>query len=355
MMLIYTADQLLRVTGSVFRATGAPEDIAARVAESLVDANLAGHDSHGVMRIPQYVKGIAEGEIVVDARPEVAGENAATALVDGHWTFGQVAADYATRVAVRKAREMGVAAVGLVRAHHVGRLGEWSELAASEGVILLAFAGGFGGGHGAAPYGGAGIAYGTNPLSIGLPAGERPTVMVDFATTAVAAGKIRVAMAKGEQLPPGCIVDSQGRPTTDPSDYFAGGFMVPFGGHKGYGLAVAVELLAQALTGAETFAEANLGGPVYARSGALFLALDPGLFRPRGEYARRVEATVDRIKAIPAAPGFAEVLLPGEPELNMRRRRRVEGIPVAEATWEAIRKAGAPLGVDVDALAAGCS
>ncbi len=352
-MLIYTADQLRRVATSVFRATGAPEDIAARVADSLVDANLAGHDSHGVMRIPQYVNGIAAGEIVVTARPEVAKENAATALVDGHWTFGQVAADYATRVAVRKACELGVAAVGLVRAHHVGRLGEWTELAASEGVIMIVFAGGFGGGHGAAPFGGAGIAYGTNPLSFGLPAGERPPVMVDFATTAVAAGKIRVAMAKGEQLPPGCIVDKQGRPTTNPADYFAGGFMLPAGGHKGYGLAVAAELLSQALTGAETLAEANLGGPFYARSGSLFLALDPGLFRPREEYGRRVDATIDRIKAIPPAPGFTEVLLPGEPELQARRKRQAEGIPVAEATWEAIRGVSAPLGVNVDALAAG--
>lgn len=352
-MPIYTADQLRRVGRAVFRATGAPEDIAARVADSLVDANLTGHDSHGVMRIPQYVNGIATGEIIVDARPHIARETAATALVDGGWTFGQVGAEYATRTAVAKAKEMGVAAVGLVRGHHIGRLGEYAEMASAEDVILMVVAGGFGGGHGAAPYGGAGIAYGTNPLAFGVPAGERPDVMVDFATTAVAAGKIRVAMAKGEQLPPGCIADNQGRPTTNPADYFAGGFLMPAGGHKGYGLAVVIELLGQVFTGAETLAEANLGGPFYARSGSLFLALDAGLFRPRGEYAAAIDARLARIKAVPPAPGFAEVLVPGEPELRARKRRAAEGIPVAEATWEAIRAATASLGVDVDAVAAG--
>ncbi|MHB1005470.1 MAG: Ldh family oxidoreductase [Chloroflexota bacterium] len=349
-MLNFTADQLRRVTRAVFVAAGAPEDTAERMAETLVDANLSGHDSHGVLRIPQYINGIGQGEIVLTARPGVVRETATTALVDGHWCFGQVAAAYATKVAVSKAMEAGIAAVGLVRAHHIGRLGEYSEMAAAQGVILMLFAGGFGGGHGAAPYGGVGVAFGTNPLSFGIPAGEKDAVTVDFATTAVAAGKIRVALAKGEQLPVGYIADKHGRPTTNPADYFDGGFMLPMGGHKGYGLGVVVELLGQALTGAETLAEANLGGPFYARSGAFFVALRPDLFRPRAAFGERVDATIDHIKSVPTAPGVDEVLMPGEPELRQRKRREVEGIGVAEATWEAIRACSAPLGVDVDAL-----
>lgn len=352
-MLSFTAEQLRRVSRAAFVATGAPEDIAARVAESLVDANLTGHDSHGVMRIPQYVNGIAQGEIDVRARPEVCRETAVSALVDGHWTFGQVAAGRATQVAIAKARENGVAAVGLIRAHHIGRLGEYSEMASAQGVILMVFAGGFEGGHGAAPYGGRQIAFGTNPLSFGLPAGERPDVMVDFATTAVAAGKIRVAMAKGEQLPEGMIADKEGRPTTNPADYFDGGFLLPAGGHKGYGLAVVVELLGQAFTGADTTAEGNLGGPFYRRSGSLFVALNAGLFRPAEEYAQAADNVINRIKAVPPAPGFSEVMLPGEPELRARWRRACDGIAVPEATWEAIKACTAPLGVDVDAVARG--
>lgn len=351
-MLNFSAEQLRRMTREVFLATGSPEDIATRVADSLIDANLSGHDSHGVMRIPQYVNGIAQGEIDVKARPEVARETAATALVDGHWTFGQVAAELATKVAVAKAREAGVASVGLIRAHHIGRLGEYSEMASAAGAILMVFAGGFEGGHGAAPFGGRRIVFGTNPISFGLPAGERSDVVVDFATTAVAAGKIRVAMAKGEQLPAGMIADKEGRPTTNPADYFDGGFLLPAGGHKGYGLAVVAELLGQALTGADTTAEANLGGPFYRRSGSLFVALDVGMFRPREEFAEVVDRVIARVKDTPPAPGFEEVLLPGEPELRSRWRRTGDGIGVPEATWEAIRAATKPLGVDVDALVA---
>ncbi len=347
-MLNFSADQLRRLTRTVFVATGVPEDIAMRVAESLVDANLSGHDSHGVMRIPQYVGGIAEGEIDVKARPEVVQDEGATALVDGHWTFGQVAAGKATEVAVRKAKQLGASAVGLIRAHHIGRLGEYSEMAAREGVTLLILAGGFEGGHGAAPYGGSRIAYGTNPISLGVPGDEYAPVIVDFATTAVAAGKIRVAMAKNEQLAPGLIADNQGNPSTNPADYFAGGFLLPAGGHKGYGLAVIAELLGQALTGADTTREANLGGPFYRRSGSMIFALNTSAFRSQQQAGKAADAIMARIKATPPAPGFTEVLLPGEPEARARAERSQRGIDVPEKTWEAIRAAVQPLGVDPD-------
>lgn len=350
-MLVFRADTLRQVGHTIFAAAGAPADIAARVADALVDANLAGHDSHGVLRIPQYVASLAAGEIVPDARPEVRAETAASALVDGNWSFGLVAAEFATDLAIDRARRNGLAAVGLVRAHHIGRLGEYTTRAARQGVVALLFAGGFGGEVGAAPYGGAGIAFGTNPLSLGFPAGERPPVMVDFATTAVAAGKVRVARAKGEALPPGCISDREGRPSTDPNDFFSGGYLLPFGAHKGYGLAVAIELLGQTLTGADACGDPVRGGPIYGRSGATIIALDAGLFRPAEEFARAAEAVAARIKAVPPAPGFDEVVLPGEPEARAHERRSLEGIPVAESTWEAIRGNAADLGVDLDSLA----
>ncbi len=346
----YSAGRLIRVARAIFRASGAPEDAAARVAEALVDANLAGHDSHGVIRIPEYVKAIEAGELVPDARPEVVQETPTSALVDGHWTFGQVVAQFAVGLAVAKARESGVAAVGIVRTYHMGRMGEYPTMASAEGVISLLFAGGFGGLSRVAPYGGAGMAYGTNPIAIGLPAGAHSPVMADFATSSVAAGKVALAYAKGEQLPAGCIISQDGQPTTDPADYLAGGYLLPFGGHKGYALAVVAELLGQAVTGADAMVEGGRGGDTYGAGGALIIALNAGLFRAQDGYVRAVDSTLDRIKAVPAAPGFKEVLLPGEPEVRARQRRLTEGIPVAETTWEEIRTCGAHLGVDAEAL-----
>jgi hydroxycarboxylate dehydrogenase B len=349
-MLLYQADQLRRVGLAIFRAAGASDENASRVTEALIDANLTGHDSHGVLRIPQYLDSIRAGEILPAAKPVVMREAATSAMVDGGWAFGQVGAALATRVATAKAKEAGIAAVGLVRVHHIGRLGEYASMAAEEGVVAMVFAGGFGGTIGAAPYGGAGIAFSTNPLSFGFPAGERPDVMSDYATTAVAAGKIRVAKAKGEQLPPGCIADKEGRPSTNPDDFYNGGYLLPFGGHKGYALGVVVELLGQALTGADAWAEGNRGGDIYGRSGALVIALDPAIFRPRQEYAKTVDSTIDRIKRVPPAPGFAEVLLPGEPELRTREQRAAQGIPVAESTWQEIRAYAEEYGLDADNL-----
>lgn len=349
-MLTFSAAQMRRVGREIFLAAGASEENAVRVTEALVDANLNGHDSHGVLRITQYLDAIWAGEIVPDAQPKIVKETPVAALVDGGFTFGQVGAKFATEVLIAKAKEMGVAVVGLVRIQHTGRLGEYTSLAASQGIIAIKVGGGYGGKVGAAPYGGAGKAFSTNPISIGIPAGERQDILVDFATTAVAMGKIWAAQAKGAQLPPGCIADKEGRPSTNPDDFFAGGYMMPFGGHKGYALAVAVELLAQALTGSDAHAERNLGGDVYGRSGSFFVGIDPSLFRPLEEYEATVDKTLDRIKAVPPAPGFDEVLLPGEPELRARARREVEGIQVAESTWQAIVEYGKRIKVDAEAL-----
>lgn len=355
-MLTYSADQMRRVGRTIFLAAGASQENAERVTEALVDANLTGHDSHGVLRIPQYLDAIWLGEIVPDAKPRVIQETEVTALVDGGYTFGQVGAKLATEVLIEKTKKMGVALVGLVRIQHTGRLGEYTSLAASQGVIAIKVGGGYGGAVGAAPYGGAGRAFSTNPISIGIPAGERPAVLVDFATTAVAMGKVWAAQAKGAQLPPGCIADKEGRPSTNPDDFFAGGYLMPFGAHKGYGLAVAVELLSQALTGADAYEEPIpgtdniLGGDVYGRSGSLFIGIKPDVFRPREQYEGRVDETLARVKAVPPAPGFDEVLLPGEPEMRARQARQVEGIQVAESTWQTIVDYGKRLNLDVEAL-----
>lgn len=347
-MITQAPAHLIALSRGIFIAAGASPANAEQVARSLVDANLAGHDSHGVIRIPQYVNAIRQGEVVPDAEPTIRRETAATALVDGHWAFGQVSAAFATDLAVAKAKAEGVSLVGIVRVNHIGRLGEWATRAADAEIAAIVLAGGFGGrGQSAVPFGGAKPLFGTNPIAVGIPAGAKADVLVDFATTSVAAGKIEVARAKKAPLPPGSIVDREGRPTTDPEDYYAGGALLPFGGHKGYALSVMVEFLGRIMTGADAFAEEPRGGAVYGHSGALVIGMNPAFFGEPDRYAAAAANTVDRLKAVPPAPGSSGVLIPGEPEALARSERAEAGVPIAEETWEKIRLVAHDLGVSV--------
>lgn len=348
--VVKDAARLTDLVRALFVAAGAPDGNATRVATSLVDANLAGHDSHGVIRIPQYVAAMRSGEIVAAAQPEIAQETEASAIVDGHWGFGQVTTSFATQVAVAKAKQTMLAAVGVTRLHHTGRLGEYPTMAATEGIILLLFGGGLGGLPLAAPFGGCRAVLGANPIAAGFPLGpDYSPLIVDFATTVIAEGKVRVARDAGQSLPMGAILNREGFPTTDPNDFYDGGMLLPFGGHKGYALAVAAEMLAAALVAPSRWTEAGRGGPVFGQSGLFALAIDPAIFGTRDEYDRIADATVARLKGIPPAPGFAEVLIPGEPEARTRAERLRDGIPVAAATWQAIVAVATDLGINMSA------
>jgi LDH2 family malate/lactate/ureidoglycolate dehydrogenase len=344
-----SAAELRQVTEKIFTAAGAPADLATEMGEALVGANLAGHDSHGVIRIPAYLRMIAEGQLDPKARPEIIKETATTALVDGKWTFGHVAAKYGTSVAIKKAKESGTAAVSIVRCNHIGRLGQWASQAAAEGVIAMVTVGGGGGGSrggrgSAAPFGGAEPAFSTNPISIGMPGGETPDMLIDFATTVVAEGKLQVARAKKAPVPPGSILDKDGNPTTDAEDFYNGGMLLPFGGHKGYALAMFVEMLGGAFTPGD---EINGEG---RRGGAVIWAVDAFAFRSPESYADNADFVLQRVKKIKPAPGFKEVLIPGEPEANSATERLNDGIPVADTTWQQIVEGGKSVGVDVEAL-----
>jgi uncharacterized oxidoreductase len=337
-MLSAPAQQLRVMTETIFRAAGAPPPIAETVADAFILANLLGHDSHGVMRIPSYVGEIKRGRLQPAAEPSVAKQAGATALVDGHSGFGQVAGRYATELAVGIAKEQGAAAVGVVNCTHVGRLGEYPERAARQGVLLLVTCGSIGGGR-TAPFGGRDGVLGTNPFAIGLPAGAHPPMIVDFATTVIAGGKVEVARAKGVDVPPGALLDKHGRPTTNPNDLSDGGTMLTVGGHKGYGLSIAASVLSQGVTG-----ELRLDG-VRSPMGFFLWAVDTGAFAPAADYGKRVDWMIDQVKAVEPAEGFDEVLVPGEPEQRERRRREAEGVPVPEKTWEAITRTATELGV----------
>jgi hydroxycarboxylate dehydrogenase B len=355
-VIVLQAEQWSRIGRVLFLAAGASESNAARVTKALVDSSLTGHDSHGVIRFVQYTRAIEAGQLVPAAQPEVIMETACTSLVDCKWTFGQVGAEICIKKAMSQAKETGIAISGLIHAHHIGRVGEYTEMAHEAGLIGIVLVGGFrsagGANSGVAPFGGTRPVIGTNPISIGLPANTLPPVMMDFATSAVAGGKISLCRAKGAPLPEGCILDKDGKPTTNAEDFYNGGILLPVGGHKGYGLAVAIELLTQALTGSDQATGNEALGGSYRRTGSTYIAIDPGVFRPAADYASAADATLRRIKDVPPAIGFEEVLIPGEPERRCRARRSVEGISLPDSSWESLQTLATKYRIDIASVVA---
>jgi LDH2 family malate/lactate/ureidoglycolate dehydrogenase len=323
-MPVLHAPQLATFVERIFAAAGAPSDIATTVAESLVRSDLVGHDSHGVVRVRQYLDSIERGDLDPAARPQIVHERPTLCLVDACKAFGQVAARFAIEQGIDRARDYGLAAVGLKQCGHVGRLGEWVELAARENFAALAFCNG-----------GAARVLSTNPVAAALPTGDDYPVVLDFATSAVAEGKVRVARNRNKPIPEGWIVNKAGEPTTNPNDLYEGGMLLPAAGHKGYGLSILVEYMGGILTGAgcpcfESFVPGN---------GVLFLVIDVEAFRPFAEYQQDSAELLSRLKGATPAPGFTEVMLPGEPEQRMLAQRTAEGLTIDDATWTHLTEA----------------
>lgn len=218
-MPIFKADYLQDISSRILQSLGAPRAEADRVAELLVEANLVGHDSHGVIRIPQYVSFLKDGLITPGAPLQVEQETPSTAVINGNWGFGQVIATRATEIAVEKARQCAVSVVTVYNANHIGRLGSYTLQAARAGIVCLLTANAHGGGLSVAPYGGTARRLATNPISIAAPSGGEPIVL-DITTSVVAEGKVRVKRNRGEQTPPGWIIDAEGAPTTDPNKFY---------------------------------------------------------------------------------------------------------------------------------------
>ena len=344
-----TAEELHETVARILMAAGADRTSASRVADGLVSANLSGVDPHGVFHLPGYVADIRAGFIVADARPEIISETPATALVTGNWGFGFVAAKYALDTAVGKARETGIAVVGLVQCGHIGRLGEYAEMAGAEGMVSFTWAGGYSEEQqSTVPYGGRGKVLHTNPLSIGFPGGEEPPLMMDFATTGMSGSKVVLAQNRGEQVPPGNIVDRDGTPTTDPEDFFNGGAHLPFGGHKGYAIMLAVEYMGRILTGSHDHAEDNRGGVYNRRQGITMIVHKADLFSPMGRVTEMADEMARRLRAVPPAPGFDEVLVPGDLEARTRAVRQRDGIPVPDDVWGSLTELAASLDVSIE-------
>jgi LDH2 family malate/lactate/ureidoglycolate dehydrogenase len=351
-MPIVDPEPLQRLLGAALQAVGAGAGQAATVARHMVGANLAGHDSHGVQLLPTYIDRVQRGDIVPGAPYEVLDETPTTARVDGHWGFGQVVSERAMALAIAKAQGARVAAVTVVRQAHVGRVADYPLLAARAGLIGIMCCDSGRTAKQVVPFGGREPRLGTNPLCIALPSDLEAPVFIDMATSAAAANKIAVYRNRGQQLPPGWIVDRDGNPSTDPEDYAAGGALLPVGGgqgHKGYGLGFMIEVFTGVLTGL------GFGVDPSGRhnDGALLLVLDPGAFRAAETFRAEVAAFARYVKATPPAPGFEEVLYPGELEWRTEQERRRHGIPVDEATWSAVSRTADSLGLGDLARAAG--
>ncbi|HEY7141822.1 MAG TPA: Ldh family oxidoreductase [Methylomirabilota bacterium] len=352
-------DSLREFVDAVARRMGADADVAAELARHLVGSNLAGHDSHGVIRVPQYVGDMDRGLIAPSARPVVVRESPVAALVDARRGFGQHSTMFALEWAIGRARQHGVAMVAVRHSTHIGRLGEYAERTAAEGLIGIVTVGAVGAGiGGVVPFGGRTRFLGTNPWALSVP-GRRRRFIFDAATSTLAEGKVRVARAAGKPLPSDAIVDPDGRPTRDAEAFYAGGALLPLGGtlagHKGYGLGLASALLGAlgmigdqdpTLVGAAPPETPDTRGRI---AGVFLQVVDPAAFGDAARYGELVDEALDAAKRQTPADGVTEVLVPGEPEERARARRTHEGISLPAATWDELGKAASRFGVPLPA------
>ena len=334
-------------------AAGSAPAEAGQVADNLVLANLSGHDSHGVGMVPRYVDAIAEGGLVPNAAVEVKLDAGALMAMDGQRGYGQIVGVQAMERGIARAKEGGSCIFTLAHAHHLGRIGHFAEMAVAQGLVSLHFVNVLSRPV-VAPWGGGDGRFGTNPCCIGVPlAGDEPFVL-DFATSRVAQGKMRVAHNKGERVAEGTLIDEDGRPTTDPGVVVVPqsnglfGALMTFGEHKGYGMAVACELLGGALTGGGTWHRpADTARSVY--NGMLTVLIDPAKLGTQASFEAEAAAFIDWLKQSPAGQGAEAVQIAGEPERRARALREREGIWLDDATWAEIVDAGAKVGVAVQA------
>lgn len=336
----FSAAEIVEVAATCLAALGIPDHLAVPTAESFAEANLMGHDSHGVQRVLQYATFIADGQILPRAEPTVRHRAGATAIIDGAWGLGQPAARMGTQVARELAAAHGVGAVTIERCNHIGRLGEYVTLLAEADCVGLAFCNS---GAVVAPAGGTRRTLGTNPYAWAAPQSDGPPIVLDFSTAGVAEGKLLVALARGQQAPPGVLVDADGQPTQDPADFYAGGSLLPFGGHKGGGLALMIELVAGLLSGMGTAPMPEYAGG----NGTVLLALSIAAFTDPAGFRQHASAFGKRVAQ--AADGTIDpgILLPGELEARTHEQREREGIPVPDLTRRQITALVEPLGVDL--------
>ena len=344
-----TAAALTAFVTRLFAASGVPDADAATVASSLVGANLRGHDSHGVMRVPQYIDFLDKGVYQTGVELKVEHEAPGVVVCDGGWGLGQVQAHRLLDLIVPKAEALGLAAGTARECGHIGRLGEYAERAAERGLILIATVNNCGAGQRVAPPGGIAGRLGTNPLCAAVPT-EGDPVVLDFGTSVAAEGKVRVYYINGKApVPEGWLLDAEGKPTTDPSVLYEPplGTILPMGGaqaYKGFGLGLVLDMLAGGLTGGTS---SHPGAPAARGNNIVFLLLDPARFAGRDALVAQSTQLAEYVRGTPRAPGVDAILLPGDPERLTLTRRSAEGIPIEDAHWSRLTDLAARLRVSV--------
>ena len=309
------------------------------VADQLVGANLAGHDSHGVGMLPAYVGSARAGGLVANRHATVVTDAGPVLLLDGNLGFGQVMGHEAMLAAIERATAHGVALVGLRNSFHIGRIGHWAEQCAAAGLVSVHFVNVSGHAPIVAPFGGADARFGTNPFCVAVPGGDGgPALLLDMATSKIAMGKARVAFNTGEQVPPDSLLDGDGRVTTDPSALMGNpriGALIAAGEHKGSGLAIVCELLGAALLGGMVTNDETVKRNLIVNN-MLTIAIDPRRLGTAAQLATEVAGFLDYVRASALREGFDELLLPGEPE-RRARLARAAGIEVDDTTLGQLR------------------
>jgi uncharacterized oxidoreductase len=340
---------LLDFGRAIFQGAGVPEDQARVAIGHLVEANLVGHDSHGIMRLPHYTRALLKGDIVPVGAQKIVRETPVSAVLDANRSFGIVLAYHAMQMAVERAKEHTLGAVAVHRASHIGRLGAFPPLAAQQdciGILMLN-----GGGRFTAPFGGTGRRLPPNPIAISVPTQSGAPMMLDITTSMAAGGKVEVYKTRGKHVPEGWLVDRAGNLVTDPALFLSGeAAMLPLGGasgHKGYGLGIMIDAIAGALSWAGCSAEQ----PTRSGSGFLALAIKIESFIDVDEYKREVQCLIDWVKSSPTMPGHKKIYLPGEIEEEIRQQREAEGISIEDSTWSEILAAAQSVNVPAPEVA----
>ena len=344
-------DRLTRAMRLLAHGFGSSEAEVEAVVSNLIEANLRGHDSHGIGMLPRYAEAFLEGGLQPNTHVKTLLDAGAMLRLDGQAGFGQVIGHEAMALGIERAKAQGTCIVALGNAHHLGRIGAWAEQAAAAGLVSMHFVNVVARNI-VAPFGGGDARFGTNPFCAGVPLAGREPVILDFATSMIAQGKTRVAFNKGELVAPGCLIDDHGRPTQEPRFSVVPpiGALLTFGGHKGSGLAMMCELLGGALAAGMTQREDD-GTRRRVLNGMLSVLIDPAALADRAAFEAEAIGFLDWAKASPPREGFDAVLTAGEPERAMRAQRIAQGVPVDETTWNEILAAAGKLGIEPAAVA----